>query len=242
MGALSVSHESATLIAFPGAAKSHAASVIAPALKAHRLPELLTAQLLRTAGHAADPHAALTHALTLRMTHQPLNLARAHGILLVGPSGAGKSTVARMIADAARPRESLILNAREGLARFRAGELPDGRLVVMEADGFHPLNPKARGAFAALNDIADVETVGVVSAAGDAEDVAETIAAFRFRRLIVTGLDRTRRLGALAAAATSGAAIAHLARDSSLESLEAADLAELLLTAPGGEAAGISLS
>lgn len=242
MGALPLPHESATLIAFPGIARSNATSVIATALKGHRLPELLTAQLLRATGAASDPHTALTHALSQRMTHKPLNFARNHGILLVGPSGAGKSTVARMIAEAARPRESLILNAREGLARFRAGELPDGRLVVMEADGFHPLNPKARGAFAALNDIADVETVGVVSAAGDAEDVAETIAAFRFRRLILTGLDRTRRLGALAAAATSGAAIAHLARNGALESLEAADLATLLLSSQGSEIAAINLS
>ncbi len=70
-----------------------------------------------------------------------------------------------------------------------------GPLVVMETEDFHPLNPKARGAFAALSDIEMMEPVGVVSGAGDAEDVAEMVAAFRFKRIIVTGLDRTRRLG-----------------------------------------------
>jgi len=227
----------ATLLAFPGMGSSRAASVIAPALKAHRLPELLAAQLLRSAGPGDDPHAALTAALAARMVVKPFELACAHGILLVGPSGAGKSTVAAAIAAAAGTRTTLLMNAREGLAAFRSGHLPDGRLCVMEADGFHPLNPKAQGAFAALNNIAAVETVGVVSAAGDAEDVAETIAAFRFQRIIVTGLDRTRRLGALAAALTSGAAVAHLFRNGTLHTPDAAQLASWLLAAPGNAGA-----
>jgi len=230
--ALAAAHPGATLLAFPGLGSGRAAAIVAPALKAHRLPELLAAQLLRAIGPADDPLTALTAALAARMTVRPLDLERTHGVLLAGPSGAGKSTAAAAIAAAAAPRDSLLLTAREGLARYRAGELPDGRLVVMEADGFHPLNVKARGAFAALNDIADVETLGVIPAAGDAEDVAETIAAFRFRRLIVTGLDRTRRLGALAAAATCGAALAHLVRKDRLEPLDAARLAALLLEAP----------
>ena len=69
-------------------------------------------------------------------------------------------------------------------------------LTVMEADGFNPLNARARSAFAALGDIEGVETIGVVSALSDAEDVSDMVPAFRFRRVIVTGLDRTRRLGA----------------------------------------------
>ena len=110
---------------------------------------------------------------------------------------------------------------------LRAGEA--AKLVVMEAEGFHPLNPRARGAFAALAEIEGVDTVGVISAAGDAEDAAEMVAAFRFRRLIVTGLDRTRRLGALAAAATAGAGLAHVLKDGALEKLSPDDLAAALL-------------
>jgi flagellar biosynthesis protein FlhF len=241
MAALSVTRQSATLIAFPGAPSGHGVAAIAAALRAHRLPELLAAQLLRAVGNAGDPLAALAQALAARMRLQPLNLERAHGVLLMGVQGAGKSTVAAAIA-AASPRETLTLNAREGLARFRAGELPDGRLVVMEADGFHPLNPKARGAYAALNDIAGVETIGVVPASGDAEDVAETIAAFRFKRIIVTGLDRTRRLGALAAAVTSGASLAHLLQNGTLATLEASDLAEMLLIPRDNSVRGAKLS
>lgn len=235
MAALALPAHSATLLAFPGMGSGRAAAAIAPALKAHRLPELLAAQLLRAVGSADDVHGALTAALAARMTIRPLDLAHAHGVLLVGPSGAGKSTAAAAIAMAAGARTTVLLKARDGLARFRAGELTDGRLAVMEADGFHPLNPRARGAFAALNNIAGVETLGVVSAACDAEDMAETIAAFSFRRLIVTGLDRTRRLGALAAAAASGAAIAHVIRDGCLAPLHPAGLAALLLDRPDAE-------
>jgi len=99
----------------------------------------------------------------------------------------------------------------------------------MEADGFHPLNPKARGAFAALSDMEDALAVGVVSAAGDAEDAAEMVKALRFRRLIITGLDRARRLGALTAAATSGARLAHVLKNGALENLYPDDLAAALL-------------
>ena len=102
--------------------------------------------------------------------------------------------------------------------------------MVIEAEGFHPLNPKARGAFAALNDIAGALAVGVVSATGDAEDAAEMVTAFRFRRLIVTGLDRTRRLGALTAAATAGARLAHVLRGGTLQNLYPDELAAALLS------------
>ena len=127
-------------------------------------------------------------------------------------------------------RELLLLNAQDGLAQLRAGTLPRGKLVVIEAEGFHPLNPKARGAFAALNDIAGALAVGVVSATGDAEDAAEMVTAFRFRRLIVTGLDRTRRLGALTAAATAGARLAHVLRGGTLQNLYPDELAAALLS------------
>jgi hypothetical protein len=226
--------ESAALLAFPG---GNAIAAIAAALKAHRLPELLAAQLLREAGGNPDAHGdartALGQALSARMRCDPLELGKARGILLIGASGAGKSLVAEKIRLAAEAlgRTVLLPTARQGLARLRAGDLPPGCLVVMEADGFHPLNPRARGAFGALSDIEGVEAVGIVSASGDAEDAGEIVAAFRFRRVIVTGLDRTRRLGALTAAATSGARLAHVIRtpQGDLESLEPEALAAMLL-------------
>jgi flagellar biosynthesis protein FlhF len=223
----------ATLLAFPGALPGNAPAVIAAALKAHRLPEKLAAQLLREAGAHPDPGIALSRALAARMTCEPLDLDKARGILLIGACGAGKSLVAGKIRLAAQAlgRAVLPLPARQGLARLRAGAPPPDCLVVMEADGFNPLNLRARGAFGALSDIEGVEGVGVVSALGDAEDVGEIVAAFRFRRVIVTGLDRTRRLGALTAAVTGGARLAHVVRgqDGGLESLEPDALAGALL-------------
>jgi flagellar biosynthesis protein FlhF len=53
----------------------------------------------------------------------------------------------------------------------------------------------------------------VISACGDAEVAAETIEALEkvgAARLVVTGLDLVRRLGALAAAATGPVPVAHI--------------------------------
>ena len=162
------------------------------------------------------------------MMVEPLDLEAAHSILLIGASGAGKSQAAAAIARAAR-RQTILLNAQDGLAQLRAGTMARGTLTVMEAQGFHPLNPKARGAFAALSDIEDALAVGVISASGDAEDAAEMVTGFRFRRLIVTGMDRTRRLGALTAAVTAGAHLAHVLKKGALETLYPGDLAAALL-------------
>jgi flagellar biosynthesis protein FlhF len=234
MGALSTSSGSATLIAFPGAAAGQANAAIATALKAHRLPEFLSAQLLRGAGGFADPETALTDALAARIHLAPLDLEKARGILLIGADDADKHLAASAIAAAASPRETVILTGRDAFARLRGGALPSGQLaggplMVMETEDFHPLNPKARGAFAALSDIDMMEPVGVVSAAGDAQDVAEMVAAFRFKRIIVTGLDRTRRLGTLVAAAAGGAHLAHVVRDGRLETPDFRGLAAALL-------------
>ncbi len=227
MAALSTARqESATLLAFPGAAPGQSAGVIALALRRHRLPERLIARLTRATAGAPEPQGALGRALAACMTAEPLDFSPARPILLIGEHGAGKSQVAAAIAAG---RDGLVLKAQDGLARLRAGTLPRDRLVVIEAEGFHPLNPRARGAFAALNDMDGVLPVGVVCACGDAEDTAELVTALRFRRLVVTGLERTRRLGALAAAATAGAGLAHVLKGGNLENLYPDDLAAALL-------------
>jgi len=88
--------------------------------------------------------------------------------------------------------------------------------MVMEAAGFNPVNRRALSAFAALGEgnipesMAGVESIGVVSAASDAEDIAEIVSALRLPRVIVTGLDCTLRLGATVAAITGGARLAHV--------------------------------
>ena len=84
-----------------------------------------------------------------------------------------------------------------------------------------------------LVDIEGVETIGVVSALSDAEDIADIVAAFRFHRVIVTNMDRTRRLGAALAACLSGASLAHVTHgprpEDGLDMLEPGALADQLL-------------
>ena len=172
---------SAAIVAFP---RVNARAAISDALKRHRLPELLTAQLVREAGRFIDvsADAALAFALDSRMISAPIDFEKARGILLVGAGGAGKSAVAAKIMHAAQlmGRKTEAARADGGLALFRSRTPQPGLLTVMEADGFNPLNARAASAFSALGDTPGVETIGVVSALGDAEDVADLVAAFRF--------------------------------------------------------------
>ncbi|HEX4273692.1 MAG TPA: hypothetical protein VHZ32_20035 [Rhizomicrobium sp.] len=211
------------LVAFP---RADLRASLGAAMKRHRLPEDLAQALVRDAGNFPDlpTDAALACALTQRLLPAPIDLEKARGILLVGPCGSGKSAVAAKIARAASliGRKVELTRADGGLALFRTRSVresgsdnitnfnPPELLTVMEADGFNPLNARAASAFSALGDIDGVETIGVVSALNDAEDIADVVSAFRFRRLIVTGLDRTRRLGAVLAASLSGARLAHV--------------------------------
>lgn len=231
-----VGQQSATLLAFPHRAV-HLRPLLAAALRFHRLPETLAQALIREAAEwpDRDPEDALACALASRMCLAPIDLEKARGILLVGPSGAGKTAVAAKLAHAAAlaGREVERTNATNGLALFRTGTHPAGRLTIMEADGFNPVNPRAASAFACLSDIEEVETIGVISAVCDSEDVAELMTALRFRRVIVTGLDRTHRLGATIAAVTGIARLAHVTSgprpDDALEILSPVILAKLIL-------------
>jgi len=204
--------QSATLLAFPQSAHRLRARLSA-ALKYHRLPERLAESLIREtlAWPGRELEDALACILAARICIAPLDLQKARAVLLIGASGSGKSAVADKLvhAAAALGREALRSNVNEGLTRLRQANLSPTSLLVMEADGFNPTNARARSAFACLSDIEGVESIGVVSALGDAEDVAETVTALRFRRVIVTGLDRTRRLGAALAAVTVSPRLAH---------------------------------
>jgi len=226
---------SATLLAFPRP-RAH----IGAALKRHRLPEALAAALARESEGFAEvsAYAALAYALDQRIKAAPLDLERARGILLSGPAGAGKSAVAAKIVHAAAlvGRKASLARADSALALFRAGTNPPDVLMVMEADGFNPLNARAASAFSALGQAPGVESVGVISALSDAEDVADLVGAFHFKRVIVTNMDRTRRLGAFVAATTAGAALAHISAsphpEDALETLAPGAVATLLLDSP----------
>ncbi len=224
----------AAVLSFP---RADLRGLLGGALKRHRLPEGLANALVREASKFPDvsADAALAFALDQRMAPAPIDFEKARGILLVGPAGAGKSAVAAKILHAAAlvGRRTDFARADGGLALFRTGTNPPERLTVMEADGFNPLNARAASAFSALGDIEGVETIGVISALSDAEDVSDIVSAFRFRRVIVTNMDRTRRLGAALAAITGGARLAHVTHgprpEDALEMLEPGALAALLL-------------
>jgi len=222
------------LLAFP---RADLRNLLGETMKRHRLPESLAQALVREAARFPEIslETALTFALAQRLKPQPIDLEKARGILLVGPAGVGKSAVAAKIHHAATliGRKTELTRADGGLALFRTGTNPPELLTVMEADGFNPLNARAASAFSALGDIEGVETIGVVSALSDAEDIADIVAAFRFHRVIVTNMDRTRRLGAALAACLSGASLAHVTHgprpEDGLDMLEPGALADQLL-------------
>ncbi len=243
---MALTQTSGNLLAFPRADLRH---LLGAAMKRHRLPDALGHALVREAANIPDvsADAALALALARRLVPAPIDLEKARGILLVGPKGSGKSAVAAKIARSARliGRKAELTRANGGLALFRTMSVresgsdnktnsnPPELLTVMEADGFNPLNARAASAFSALGDIEDVETIGVLSALNDAEDIGDIVTAFRFRRVIVTGLDRTRRLGAVLAASLSGARLAHVTYgprpEDALEMLEPGAIAAQLL-------------
>jgi flagellar biosynthesis protein FlhF len=236
MGALIQFKPGVKLLHFPRGAQS-LRGLLTVALKQHRLPELLIESLVRDAETrtGVEPEEALAFALALRMRLKPIDFEKARGILLTGPSGAGKSAVAAKIAHIAllSGRRVELANAADGLTLFRTATFQSDSLMVMEALGFNPANRRALNAFAALGEAAGVESLAVISAASDAQDVSEIVSALRPPRVIVTGLDRTSRLGATVAAAASGAALAHVTygprADDSLESLAPDLLAKMLL-------------
>jgi len=132
----------------------------------------------------------------------------------------------------------VVAESAEELSRAVAECAKENILAVIDTAGFDPRNGKARSAFAALAKIEHVEAIGVVSACSDAEEIADIAAALvslGARRLIVTGLDISRRLGALAAAATQNAALAHVTRSpyvaGGLETLTPLSLARALIDA-----------
>lgn len=231
MGALIQLKPGAAVLNFPREAQSPRL-VLTTALKRHRLPEHLIESLIRDAEVQPDatPEEALAWALIQRIQCRPIDFQKTRAILLLGPGGAGKSATAAKIAHIAllAGRRVELVNA----ADRTAGSDSDS-LMVMEAQGFNPANRRALSAFAALGEAEGVETIGVISAATDAEDAFEIITALRPPRVIVTGLDRTSRLGAATAAITSGAHLAHVTygphADDPLETLSANLLAKMLM-------------
>lgn len=131
----------------------------------------------------------------------------------------------------------------EAVADAVADGAEDNVLTIVDTAGFDPRNAKSRTAYAALARVPQLEALGIVSAGTDSEEIAEITAALvtlGASRVIATGLDVTRRLGALLAAATHGAALAHVTRSpfvaGGLETLTPLSLSRLLIEARAGSA------
>jgi signal recognition particle GTPase len=230
------------------------------ALDAHRVPDALAHALADDAVKLGFSDAArgLAAALDLRMKSRPIDYVNCNAILLKGVNGSGKTSVAAKIAvqafltgrkvkiltaDATAPKlvqlakqiSIRIVPAKSVRAVATAVERAHttGNVVIVDTSGFNPRNAKARAAYQALEQIGRVETIGVVSALNDAAEIGEIVAALGAPRLIITGLDLTRRAGAVTIAAAQGPAIAHVARSAApgdgLEPLTPLSLAQRLL-------------
>lgn len=220
----------------------------------------------------SDMTLALASALDKRMHAAPLMITESRALLLVGPSGVGKTAVAAKIAAHARLAgrnvklvaadaagagavarlemfaqhldvPASIAESAEAVSAAIADAVTGNVLTIVDTAGFDSRNAKARTAYAALARLPDAETLGVVSATGDAEEVSEIASALvtlGIKRLIVTGLDVTRRMGALLSAATQGAGLAHTTRSpfisGGLETLTPLSLARILIEANTGNA------
>jgi flagellar biosynthesis protein FlhF len=210
------------------------------ALRAHRLPEQLSTELIESAERSAidDMALALASALDKRMRTDPVDADVSGSLMIVGSFGVGKTGVAARLAAAAKSagREVwLVATDVEGagqLARLEtlAAHLDVPVLPAPTIETFEQIVARARqqdvliiadsAGFDPRGPVAldvpgseDMEKIAVVSAACDAEEAAETARLLKSHgvaRVIVTGLDLVRRKGALVAFATSGLALAQV--------------------------------
>jgi flagellar biosynthesis protein FlhF len=212
-------------------------------LHAHRTPPSLAKMLVEIAGQSglSDMTLALATALDKSMRIDPIGATHRGAILLIGPPGAGKTSVAAKLAAqhclAGLPVQvaATDLDSAGQVARFETfaeclnlplmrisapamltdavAQLRDSQgLLIADSGGCDPRAALPRGLVAFLS-AGNIDLVGVLSAAGDAEEAAEIAAALvklGATRLIVTGLDLSRRKGALVAIALSGGTIAHV--------------------------------
>ncbi|HTQ12290.1 MAG TPA: hypothetical protein VMH86_00335 [Rhizomicrobium sp.] len=216
-----------------------------------------------------DMTLALASALDKRMQAEPIELSACPALLLVGPHGAGKTATAAKLAAHARligravaliatdpagagaiarletfathvGASFEVAETAEETARLVAASSAAGTLAIVDTAGFDPRDGKARAAFTALAQIADLEAIGVVSANGDSEETAEIVSALSLlgaRRIVVTCLDTARRSGALVAAACEESSLAFVTRSpfvaGGLDTLTPLSLARLIVETSG---------
>jgi flagellar biosynthesis protein FlhF len=177
----------------------------------------------------ADMTLALAAAIDASLKPAPIDFTKAKALMLIGLNGAGKTaTVAKLAALAQLAGRIVMLIGTDtvgagALARLEAFAehlgaesvtaatatslaerirdcIVAGTLPIVDTAGFDPRQHKSAIAMRAVAAIENLETVGVVSATGDAEEAGEIAAGLAdagARRLIVTRADLSRRVGAL---------------------------------------------
>ncbi|MGC8535044.1 MAG: ATP-binding protein [Rhizomicrobium sp.] len=170
-----------------------------------------------------------------RIAAQAVRAGRQVRLIAADPEGAGAVERLRRFADhvgadldVAESEATLLELTRQSSAA--------GELALVDTAGFDPRDAAAGALCVNYGALSGLECLAVVSAQGDAEETGEICAALAglgVARLLISALDGTRRLGSLAAAATSSLALAHVSRspflDGHLETLSALSLARALL-------------
>src|ERR1700679_2086602 len=162
-------------------------------------------------------------------------------VKLIAADAAGAGAIARLETFAAHVGVRFLVADNADIAARAVIECSlEKSFPIVDTAGFDPRNARARNAFAALAQIPDLEAVGIVSACGDSEETAEIAAALSLlgaRRAIITGLDLTRRCGALLAAAAQDLHLAHVTRSpyvaGGLDTLTPLSLSRLLIETAG---------
>lgn len=222
---------------------------------------------------------SLAAALDAALSFQPLtDRLSGRPIMLVGPAGVGKTLIAaKLIVDAHRRGRPVAAASCDtlraggieqleaftrilGLPLSRVEQTADlaslaaaaaaGSAAIVDTAGCCPFSGEEMQALEEQIEAAEAEPVLVVAAGGDANEAAETAAAFArigCRRMIATRIDVSRRLGGLVAAAAGGRlAIAgagigpHAAEP--LAPVNALSLAKLLLSAAAVTSSGSTLA
>jgi flagellar biosynthesis protein FlhF len=156
---------------------------------------------------------------------------------LIAADATGAGAVARLETFAGHLGADVFVAENAALLEKRvADSVSQAALAIVDTAGFDPRHAKSRTAFSALSRIENLQTLAVLSATGDAEEtteIARALVTLGATRMIVTCLDLARRAGALLAAATQGAPLAHVSRSpfvaGGLETLTPLSLSRLLI-------------
>lgn len=170
-----------------------------------------------------------------RIAAQAVRAGRKVHLLAADPEGAGAVERLKTFADHVTADFSLAESEVALVERVRLA-LEAGELVLVDTAGGDPRDEDVRALWAGYGALLGLERLAVVSAQGDAEETTEICTEFArlgVERLLISALDSTRRLGSLAAAATSRVPLAHVSRSpflgGQLETLSALALARSLL-------------